>query len=91
MRPNQPDPNAPDDLLRARLSQQIDLHHPLARLAGLLDWGLFEDRFGRLYHPHVGRPGIPIRLMVGLSYLQHSFGRSDEEVVARWLENPYWQ
>jgi transposase, IS5 family len=91
MRPTKPDPNAPDDLFRARLSQQLDPRHPLVRLAGLLDWEGFEARFGPLYHPRVGRPGIPIRLMVGLSYLQHTFGLSDEEVVARWAENPYWQ
>jgi IS5 family transposase len=91
MRPKQPDPTEPDDLFRARLSQQLDMRHPLVRLAGLIDWRVFEDRFGELYHPHVGRPGIPIRLMVGLSYLQHTFGLSDEEVVARWVENPYWQ
>jgi IS5 family transposase len=29
--------------------------------------------------------------MVGLCYLQHAFRLSDEEVVARWVENPYWQ
>jgi IS5 family transposase len=91
MRPNRPDPEEPDDLFRARLSQQLDLRHPLVRLAGLIDWQVFEARFGELYHPHVGRPGIPIRLMVGLSYLQHTFGLSDDEVLARWVENPYWQ
>jgi IS5 family transposase len=91
MRPKQPDPKASDDLFRARLSQQLDLRHPLVRLAGLIAWDVFEARFGALYHPHVGRPGIPIRLMVGLSYLQHTFRLSDEEVVARWVENPYWQ
>jgi IS5 family transposase len=91
MRPTEPDPKQPDDLFRARLSQQIDVRHPLVRLAGLLEWSVFEPRFGELYHPHVGGPGIPIRLMVGLSYLQHTFGLSDEEVVARWVENPYWQ
>ena len=91
MRPKRPDPKAPDDLFRARLSQQLDPRHPLVRLSGLIDWDLFEARFGRLYHPQVGRPGIPIRLMVGLCYLQHTFTLSDEEVVARWVENPYWQ
>jgi IS5 family transposase len=91
MRPSKPDPKDPDDLFRARLSQQLDPRHPLVRLAGLLDWGVLEARFGQLYHPQVGRPGIPIRLMVGLSYLQHTFRLSDEEVVARWVENPYWQ
>ena len=73
MRPNPCDPKPADDLFRARLSQQIDPRHPLVRLAGLIDWEGFEARFGQLYHPHVGRPGIAIRLMVGLSYLQHSF------------------
>jgi IS5 family transposase len=91
MRPNPPDPKPPDDLFRARLSQQIDLRHALARLAGLIDWDVFEARFGPLYHPHVGRPGVPIRLMVGLCYLQHALALSDEAVVERWVENPYWQ
>jgi IS5 family transposase len=91
MRPSKPDPKEPDDLFRARLGQQLDVRHPLVRLAGLIDWEVFEARFGALYHPHAGRPGIPIRLMVGLSYLQHTFRLSDEEVVARWVENPYWQ
>jgi transposase, IS5 family len=91
MRPSKPDPKEPDDLFRARLSQQLDLRHALVRLAGLIEWGVFEDRFGRLYHPHVGRPGVSIRLMVGLCYLQHAYALSDEEVVARWVENPYWQ
>jgi IS5 family transposase len=91
MRPNKPAPRDPDDLFRARLDQQIDLRHPLVRLAGLIDWAVFEDRFGQLYHPHVGRPGLPIRLMVGFCYLQRTFLLSDEEVVARWVENPYWQ
>ena len=31
------------------------------------------------------------RLMVGLLYLKHAFNESDESVVARWVENPYWQ
>lgn len=38
-----------------------------------------------------GRPRLPIRLMVGLLYLKHAFGESDETVVQRWAENPYWQ
>jgi transposase, IS5 family len=91
MRPHQTDPTPPEDLWRARLSQQIDLRHPLVQLAGLIDWQGFEARFGELYHPQLGRPGVPIRLMVGLCYLQHTFQLSDQEVVERWVENPYWQ
>lgn len=40
---------------------------------------------------HAGRPRLPIRLMVGLLYLKHAFDQSDESVVERWAENPYWQ
>ena len=29
--------------------------------------------------------------MVGLHYLKYTFNESDESVVARWVENPYWQ
>jgi transposase, IS5 family len=91
MQPTKLDVKPADDLWRARLSQQIDLRHPLVRLAGLIDWAVFEARFGKLYHPQLGRPGVPIRLMVGLCYLQHTFQLSDQAVVERWVENPYWQ
>lgn len=70
---------------------QLDLRHPLVRLAGLIAWEAFEDEFGPLYHESTGRPGKPIRLMVGLTYLKHTYDLSDEEVCARWAENPYWQ
>jgi IS5 family transposase len=29
--------------------------------------------------------------VAGLLYLQHAFDLSDEAVVARWVENPYYQ
>jgi len=89
MRPNPPDDTP--DLFRAELQQILNLAHPLCRLAEAIDWSVFEEAFGPLYCVDKGRPGLPIRLMVGLHYLQHTFGESDESVVARWLENPYWQ
>jgi transposase, IS5 family len=91
MRPRQPEGNGSDDLFRARLSNQLDLKHPLVRLAELLDWQRFETAFGALYHETAGRPGKPTQLMVGLTYLKHTYNLSDEEVCARWVENPYWQ
>jgi IS5 family transposase len=73
-----------DDLWRAPLSQQVDLHRPRVRLAGLIDRAVFEARFRKLYHR--GPPGVPIRLMVGLCYLQHTFRLSGQEVVERWVD-----
>jgi transposase, IS5 family len=65
MRPRRPEGNSSDDLFRARLSNQLDLKHPLIRLAGLIEWESFETEFGSLYHETLGRPGKPTRLMVG--------------------------
>jgi Transposase domain (DUF772) len=38
-----------------------------------------------------GRPGLPMRLLAGLHYLKHLYDVYDEQVVAGFLENPYWQ
>ena len=65
-------------------------NHEPYRLTALIDWPLLKQEFGLLYSEN-GRPGIPIRLMAGLSYLSHAFKTSDEENVRRWLENPYHQ
>ncbi|MEY8211730.1 MAG: transposase [Gammaproteobacteria bacterium] len=36
-------------------------------------------------------PPLPTRLLAGLHYLKYTFNESDESVVDRWIENPYWQ
>jgi len=77
-------------MFRSRLENILDHRHGLYRLSGLIDWEMFEREFGKLYSEE-GRPGIPIRLMVGLTYLSHAFNTSDEETVRRWVENPYHQ
>ena len=79
------------DLFRSRLDQILNRRHPLYRLADTIDWSVFDKDFGRLYVENVGRPGLSIRLLVGLHYLKHAFNESDESVVDRLLENPYWQ
>lgn len=52
---------------------------------------MFEQEFGKRYVENTGRPGKPIRLLVGLYYLKYTYSESDETVVERFLENPYWQ
>ena len=78
------------DMFRNRLESILNHRHELYRLSGLIDWEMFEREFGKLYAEE-GRPGIPIRLLVGLTYLSHAFNTSDEETVRRWVENPYHQ
>jgi len=79
------------DLFRSRLDQFLNRQHPLFKLANSIDWSVFEKEFGSLYVENVGRPGLPIRLMVALHYLKHAFNVSDETVVAQFIENGYWQ
>ncbi len=90
MRPRTKKNGGQDHLFRDRLGNILNMRHELCRLAEVVDWDFLEEHFGRHYSEK-GRPAIPIRLMVGLSYLEYAFGLSDEEVVSRWVENPYWQ
>jgi len=91
MRPKTSEPSPSSDLFRNRLANLLDQHHELYRLAELIDWNVFDTTFGELYCPDNGCPAKATRLMVGLQYLKHTYGLSDEEVVMRWVENPYWQ
>jgi len=52
---------------------------------------VFEREWAGLFPSQTGRPAAPTRLVAGLLYLQHAFRLSDEAVVARWAEPPYWQ
>ncbi len=79
------------DLFRSRLDQILNRRHPLYQLADAIDWTVFDREFGPLYVEKMGRPGLPIRLLVGLHYLKHAYNVSDETVVDQFLENPYWQ
>lgn len=80
-----------DDLLRPRLVDMIDMRHELVKLAGLIDWEVFERRWSGFFPSTTGGPAAPPRLVAGLLYLQHAFALSDGAVVARWAENPYFQ
>ena len=79
------------ELLEIDLEQLIDMSHPLVRLGLSIDWQSFEQTLGSTYHPSQGAPGISTRLMVALHYLKYQQDLSDDDVVAVWVENPYWQ
>jgi len=69
----------------------INMAHPLVKLAKDFDWERLDHEFGKLYTRDTCRPGLPTRLPVGLHYLKYAYDESDESVVARFMENPYWQ
>lgn len=73
------------------LHEQLNLEHPLVKLSQAIAWQEFEAEFGNSMSREGGRPALPSRLMVGLHYLKALYDESDESVVAKWVENPYWQ
>lgn len=91
MGPKSRDEIAEQDLFRMELLNLIDQRHELVKLAALIDWPAFERAWGPKFESTTGRPALPTRLMAALLYLKHAFALSDEEVVERWKENPYWQ
>lgn len=79
------------DLFRHPLREQINLRHPLVRLAELINWARLGASMSTSFVSGKGRPATSPRLIAGLLYLQHAFDLSDEDVVWQWVENPYWQ
>ena len=58
--------------------EDIDLFGPVVKVSG---GGVLN----------AGRPRLPMRLMVSLLYLKHTYNLSDEELVVAWSENVYYQ
>ena len=73
------------------LARQLNRQHPLMKLSESIDWSYFDEEFGRAFSLAGGHPPIPTRLMVELYYLKGLYVESDESVVSKWIENPYWQ
>ena len=91
MRPMREQDQPQREMFQIDLEQLIDMSHPLVRLGMCIDWPSFERTMGSTYDPTQGAPGIATRLMVALHYLKYQLDLSDEDVVAAWVENPYWQ
>jgi IS5 family transposase len=91
MKPRERRDSGQGDLLRSRLEAILDMAHQLVALAHKVNWGFLEKRFGEVYRDGPGQPPLPTRLMAGLTILKYTYDLSDEELCARWVENPYYQ
>jgi transposase, IS5 family len=80
-----------NDLFKITLADLLNPRHELVLLAGKIDWQALDKAFGDYFTDGKGAPALPTRLIAGLHYLKHAFGHSDEDIVALWVENPYWQ
>jgi IS5 family transposase len=82
---------AQNNIFLTKLELLINYKNPLYLLSEKIPWEVLEKEFEIFYRKDFGRPAKPIRLMVGLLILKQLYNESDESVVARWVENPYWQ
>lgn len=78
-------------LFQSHFDQLLNPSNPLIVLAKRIDWNRFQVALEDCYSPDLGAPAKSVRLIVGLLYLKHAFNLSDEVVLERWVENPYWQ
>jgi transposase, IS5 family len=78
------------NLFKTRLTELINMDHPLVKLAEEIFWDKIEAEFESLFSKD-GRPSIAIRKIAGMLLLKEMFKESDESVVERWIENAYWQ
>jgi IS5 family transposase len=78
------------NIFETPLTTFINLNHELCILANEIEWQFVESEFTG-YYTDFGRPSIPIRKIVGLVLLRQIYNLSDEALIDRWIENPYWQ
>ena len=79
------------DIFKTPLTQFINHKHELCLLSKMIDWDKVEEDFSQYYCVENGRPSIPIQKIIGIILLKRVYNQSDESVVERWIENPYWQ
>ena len=91
MKPREPRESGQHDMFRSRLDQILDMGHERIILADRIDWQFLSSRMDDVYTDGPGQPPLSNRLMVGLHILKYADNLSDDEVCARWLENPYYQ
>jgi IS5 family transposase len=90
MRPQKTEEVRQEDQFRSRLSNIINMRHALVKLSQSIDWEFLESKTLSFY-AEKGRPGLAIRLIVGLHILKQMYNLSDEGVCDRWEHDPYFQ
>lgn len=79
------------DIFKTPLQHFIKQEHKLVLLSKKINWDQLETQLSKYYCLNNGRPGVPIRTVAGMLLLRRMFNESDESIIERWVENPYWQ
>ncbi len=59
-------------------------------MADKIDWAWIDAQLADCFSDR-GRPAEPVRLMIGMFLLKHTYALSDEQVWDRWVHDPYFQ
>ncbi len=81
-------PDFQQNLFKTRLTELINMEHPLVKLAQEISWDKMEAEFETLISEQE-RPSVAIRKIAGMLLLKEMFKESDESVVERWIENAF--
>lgn len=81
----------PEINIGTELEGFLDKQHGLYQLSNIINWDWLIEHYGMCYCENNGRPSIPLRVIVGLHYIKYLEGESDESMVEKFCENPYWQ
>ena len=87
MRPRKTEKSGADDLFRSRLDQIINMKHALVALADRIDWAWLDEQLADRFSDE-GRPAEPVRFMIGMFLLKHTYALSDEQMWDRWVCQP---
>lgn len=74
-----------------KLSSMLNPNDEFCILSQKIPWNELNRKFGQLFSKAEQPSGISVRLIIGLLVIGELYQISDEEVIARWLEYPYWQ
>lgn len=73
------------------LSDILKQDHPLMIMRKAIDWRGLTEKFSEFYSKDKGRKSLSLELMISILLLKYIFNLSDEDVVAQWKENYYYQ
>lgn len=79
------------ELLKIQLIHLLDMSHSLVQLADKFNWIKVDEICSAKFCKNNGRPALASRLVVGLLLLKQMNDLSDEDVCAKFIENPYFQ
>ena len=68
----------------------INMKHELVVLADRIDWAWLDAQLAESFSDQ-GRPAEPVRFMIGMFLLKHTYALSDEQVWDGWVHDPYFQ